>query len=145
MLRFTSEVEKLLHKINEYSIIVEGKKDRTALNSLGLNNIIDISSKDLETFVDSLSINNEYIILTDFDNEGEDKKQKIYKFFDRTKIRFNHNLRLKFQNVFKVVKIEEINKKLVLMEDDFNGKISPINDKIFDRSRFLCKRSSRKT
>ncbi len=81
----------------------------------------------------------------DFDCEGENEKQKIYKFFGKIRIRFNHNLRLKLKNLFKVIKIEEIKKNSTTMEDDYNGKISSINNKIFDRGRFLRERGSGKT
>lgn len=138
-------LSKLINDMNDYSIIVEGKKDVLSLSRLRIKNINDISGQNIETFVYKLPKNDKYVVLTDFDREGERKKQKIYKFFDKIKIRFNHNLRLKFRNISRVIKIEEIGKKSILMEDDYNGEISPINNKISNRSRFLRKRSGRKT
>lgn len=58
---------------NNDLIIVEGKKDRMALNELGLKNILYISGKPIYDVVDeALSGNPDSVsILTDYDSEGE--------------------------------------------------------------------------
>lgn len=51
-------------------IIVEGKKDKAALEKLGISNIISISRKPLYSFIESIEAK-EVIILTDLDRTGK--------------------------------------------------------------------------
>jgi len=131
--------------LKDFSLIVEGEKDKKALNFMGFDEIFVISGKTIEKFTNDLPKNKKYIVLTDFDREGELKKQRIYRFFETNKIKFNPRLRVEFQKLFKVVKIEELMKISKIMEDVQYGKISSIYNKIFNRSRILCRRYSRKT
>lgn len=51
-------------------IIVEGKKDKNALEKLGVKNVISISRKPIYAFVEGVHAK-EVIILTDLDKEGK--------------------------------------------------------------------------
>ena len=137
----THDQDKLVSRLQNFSIIVEGKKDEKALKLLDLEEVITISGKSLEDFIQELPKNAEYVVLTDFDREGELKKQRIYRFFEAEKIKYHPELRMEFKKSFKVVKIEELNKK----GDVQYGKDSSNNYKILDRSRFCRRRFGRKT
>ena len=54
-------------------IIVEGKKDKAALEKLGVMNVVAISRKPLYSFIESIE-SEEVVILTDLDKEG----RKLY-------------------------------------------------------------------
>ncbi|MCX8178528.1 MAG: toprim domain-containing protein [Candidatus Aenigmarchaeota archaeon] len=137
----THDHEKMISLLQEFSIIVEGKNDKSALEKLGIQKIYTISGKTIEKFTSELP-KDEYVILTDFDREGELKKQRIYRLVENNKIKYNPELRLKFKELFKVVKIEELNKISKIMEDVQNGKNSSIYNKILNRSRFYRRRFS---
>lgn len=64
-------------------IIVEGKKDKIALEKLGVQNVVTISRKPLYLFIESINVK-EVIILTDLDRTGK----KLYGLL-------NHNLQAK--------------------------------------------------
>ncbi len=137
----THDHEKLLSKLQSFSIIVEGKNDKKALEAFNIQEIFTISGESIEKFVSEIPKNTEYVVLTDFDREGELKKQRIYRFFEAEKIKYNPRIRNEFKKIFRVVKIEELNKK----GDVQYGKDCSIYNKIFNRSRFYRRRSSGKT
>lgn len=73
-------------------IIVEGKKDYSALKTLGIKNIIAINRKPLYKFIEEIN-RKEVIILTDLDREGK----KLYSIL-------KHNLQksgIKIDNYFR--------------------------------------------
>jgi len=51
-------------------IIVEGKKDKSALEKLGIKNVVAISRKPLYSFIECINAK-EVIILTDLDRTGK--------------------------------------------------------------------------
>ena len=71
------ELERI--RENNYLVIVEGKKDRKALENFGLKNIIYLKNKPLFEIIESVN-SKEVIILTDLDLEG----RKLF-----SKLRFN--------------------------------------------------------
>jgi 5S rRNA maturation endonuclease (ribonuclease M5) len=137
--------ERLLELIRGLTIVVEGKRDKEALNKIGISDVIDISGAPLESFVEKLDKNKEYVILTDYDSEGERKYKEICKLLQKLKFRLNLRFRRLFKSSFGVTKIEELIKISKIKEDGYNGKISTINYKIFNRSRFYRRWCSRKT
>jgi len=106
------EIEKFSKLIEQSDVIVvEGKKDKTVLYKMGLSNVIDISGKSIENFINiviSKSPEN-VIILTDFDKEGEKKFEEISKLLHHHGIKINNFTRKRFKMLFKVTKIEELN------------------------------------
>ena len=73
-------------------IIVEGKNDKSALESLGVKNIISISREPLYSFIDHI-VAKEVILLTDLDPAGK----KLYSVL-------KHNLQargVKIDNYFR--------------------------------------------
>jgi 5S rRNA maturation endonuclease (ribonuclease M5) len=137
--------EKILNSLKEFSLIVEGKRDKNVLEQLGFSNIFTIAGSSIDQFFNRLPENERYVVLTDFDSEGERKKEKIYKLFEKNKMSFNSNLRLKIKDLFKVIEIEELVKLLKLKEDVHHGEISSINYKVFNRSTFYRKWCGRET
>ncbi len=74
-------------------IIVEGKKDKIALNKLGIENI-SILNKSISNFLDPIiTENKEVIILTDLDKEGRKLYSRIKKELERNKVKVNDKYR----------------------------------------------------
>jgi len=141
------EPEKLIQDLNEFSIIVEGKRDKEALEKLGIRDIFVISGKSIDNFIDTLPKDRKYIVLTDFDKEGERKMKKIHDLLLKNKFVLNKKLRLSVKNLFRIVKIEELRKISKFKEDVYHGKISTIDYKILNRSRIhrkWCSREARR-
>jgi 5S rRNA maturation endonuclease (ribonuclease M5) len=145
---FSPKILNTLEKLKEEEglMIVEGSKDKSALRSLGFENVVSISGKSLEEFVEKIvSIKPSYVtILTDFDEEGENIASRLSNLLSLHKIKVNHTVRNKFKSL-KIHKIEELSSFKKIMGDDQNGKISSIHYKIFNRSRIFGRRNSRKT
>jgi 5S rRNA maturation endonuclease (ribonuclease M5) len=137
--------ERFIDVLRESSIIVEGKRDKEALKKIGIEDVFDISGKSLEDLDKSLDKDKKYVILTDFDREGNEQNKIISNFFEKNKIVFNPRLRRLFKKIFGITKVEEFIKFSRLKEDVYHGKISTINYKVFNRSGILRKWVSRKT
>jgi 5S rRNA maturation endonuclease (ribonuclease M5) len=77
-------------------VIVEGEKDKEALQKLGIKNVVAISRKPLFEFIEEISNKyTEVIILTDLDSEG----RKLYS-------KLKHNLQkngVKIDNQFREI------------------------------------------
>jgi 5S rRNA maturation endonuclease (ribonuclease M5) len=137
--------EKLLDILRDAAVIVEGKRDQKALKEFEIDNIFTISGESIEEFTEKLDSDYNYVVLTDFDEEGEMKNKKICKILEKFKLKFNPKLRCLVKDFFGITKIEELIKFSKLKEDVYHGEISAINYKIFNRSRFYRKWCSRKT
>lgn len=138
------ELEKSLEKFRDMNLIVEGKRDKEVLESIGFENVFVIGGERLEDFVEKLPDDKEFVILTDFDDEGEKKNKKLMKLLQKSKRKINLRLRVFFKKLFLVSKVEEV-KKFFNIKGGFYGEVSAINDKILNRSRFYRKWCSRKT
>lgn len=85
------ELNALLKTLPPIPIIVEGKKDKRALEDLGLTNIITLD-KPLYRVVESIK-SKEISILTDFDKKGKELYQKLKQECSREGIKVNNKLR----------------------------------------------------
>lgn len=145
---FITDIVRKLDVLNNDGtlIVVEGKRDKKALNTLGLTNVEDISGKPLDVFVEKIKFINpeSVILLSDFDKEGKKIESQLTKLFHVEGIKINSHMRRYIKNLLHVHRIEEIQFKKIL-EDDYYGKACSINDKIFNRSKILMRRNSRKT
>ena len=68
-------LENFIEKLKESNklIIVEGKKDRIALESFGISNIIELSKDPIFSIIEKISeSNDDCIILTDLDRKGRE-------------------------------------------------------------------------
>ena len=140
------DIERLVEDLVDFSVIVEGKRDRIALEKLGFKNIFTFSGNSVEDFIEKLPKNRRYVILTDFDKEGELLKSKIDEIMSKNGFDINNRLRLSVKNSFGINQIEELIKISKIKEDVYYGKISTINYKIFNRNgvfRKWCSREAR--
>lgn len=102
------EFQELIDKViaSNILIIVEGKKDRKALEKLGLTNIIELSKKPLYQIVEEVSeSNNECLILTDLDKKGKELYGRLNSDLQRRGVKVNNKLR---EFIFKNTKIRQI-------------------------------------
>ena len=75
-------------------VIVEGKKDRLALQTFGINNIVELSKKPLFEIVEYiLSFNQECIILTDLDKKGRELYSKLSSDLQKHGIKIDNKFR----------------------------------------------------
>ncbi|MBI2542916.1 MAG: toprim domain-containing protein [Candidatus Aenigmarchaeota archaeon] len=109
----TIEQIKFLEKMKETDkkVIVEGMNDKNALKKLGVNNLLDISGKATYSVIEKLMTDNtsEVIILTDFDREGVKKFKELAKLLNHNGIKTDDNMRKRFRQIFRIIKIEELN------------------------------------
>ncbi|MBD3156142.1 MAG: toprim domain-containing protein [Candidatus Aenigmarchaeota archaeon] len=136
-------IEKLVENLLDFSVIVEGKRDRLALERMGFSDIFTISGDSIESFVEKLPRENKYVILTDFDREGEKLNLSLSEIMFKNNFEINNRLRKSVKGCFGVTQIEELIKFSKIMEDVYYGKISTINYKIFNRSKIFRRWSSR--
>ncbi len=100
---------KLLEQINELKkkiIIVEGKKDKKALEELGLKNIITLSKKPIYKIIEEIAEKaKEVVILTDLDNEGKKMFDKLNSGLQCHGVKVDNKFRL---FLFKKTKLRQI-------------------------------------
>jgi len=143
----SSKINEISYILGSDTIIVEGIRDRQALNKFGINNVVEISGKPLIELADSIAATNRrnITILTDFDEDGEQIKSQLTNYLSYHGIKPNAFARNRLRSLFKIQKIEELTQFTKFMEDDYTGKASPIYDKIFYRSRIHNRRRGGKT
>jgi len=104
-------LEELLEHINKIKqsnqlIIVEGKKDKRALQNFGIKNIIELNKKPLFEIVENISNNNEEcIILTDLDRQGKELYGKLNSGLQQRGVKIDNNFR---NFLFKNTKLRQI-------------------------------------
>ncbi|MGB9748854.1 MAG: toprim domain-containing protein [Candidatus Woesearchaeota archaeon] len=79
-------------KIEKSKIIVEGLKDKKALKSCGVKNLVVLKGP-LYKFVEDLSSEREVIILTDTDYEGRKLYRRLKRDFEMFGVRVNYEYR----------------------------------------------------
>lgn len=101
---FIKHIEKI--KYSNTIVIVEGKKDRAALNKFGITNIIELTKKPLFQIVEEVANSNEEcIILTDLDKKGKEIYGKLNSDLQKHGVKVNN----KFRNfLFKNTKLRQI-------------------------------------
>ena len=87
-------------------VIVEGKKDKIALEKLGISNIITLSKKPIFEIIEDASKNNkEILILTDLDKEGKKLFGKLNSGFLNNGVKVDKKFR---EFLFKNTKLRQI-------------------------------------
>jgi 5S rRNA maturation endonuclease (ribonuclease M5) len=86
-------------------IIVEGKKDKNALNSLGINNIMTLKEPIYKIVEESSAKNKKVIILTDLDKEGKELYGKLNSELQRFGVDIDNRFR---EFLFKNTTLREI-------------------------------------
>ncbi|MBI2557883.1 toprim domain-containing protein [Candidatus Woesearchaeota archaeon] len=118
------EINYLIEKIKSSNIliIVEGKKDKAALQKLGINNIKELSKKPLFQIIEEIAEHNdECIILTDLDREGKLLYSKLNSNLQKHGVKINNHFR---EFLFKHTKLRQIEGIYSYLED---AKIKPLN------------------
>lgn len=108
---FEENQEKFLTRMqnNRSLIIVEGKKDSRVLREVGLENIMEISGKQLEKVADLVKEKqSEVIILTDYDKEGVAQYKRLKNLLVSSDIKIDDTARRDFRKIFPINRIEEL-------------------------------------
>lgn len=77
---------------NNYLVVVEGKKDKMALNSLGVRNVITLKNRPLFEVVEKIN-EKDVVILTDLDAEGRRLFSKLRHHLQRSGVRIHNKVR----------------------------------------------------
>ncbi len=96
---------RILRESNK-TIIVEGKKDKEALNKIGVKKVVTLSKKPVYKVVEDTAKNNkEVIILTDLDKEGKKLFGKLNSGLQSLGVRVDKRPR---EFLFKKTKLRQI-------------------------------------
>ena len=94
-------------KENNSIKIVEGKKDKKALESLEINKVFPLNGKPLHEIIEKFQDEKEIILLTDLDYEGKKLYSSLSKQFEKEKVKINNKFR-KFLFEYKITNIESL-------------------------------------
>ena len=87
-------------------VIVEGRKDKSALEKLGISNVIQLNKKPLFQIVEEVSNSNkECIILTDLDKKGKEIYGKLNSNLQKHGVKVNNKFR---EFLFRHTKLRQI-------------------------------------
>jgi len=104
------EIKELISELSKSNklIIVEGPKDKKALNKLGINNyIVVLTKKPLFEIIENISkITDEVIILTDFDKKGKELYGKLNSGLQKYGVKVDHYFREWLQRNTKLSHVE---------------------------------------
>ena len=101
---FNNHIEKIIS--SNTLVIVEGKKDRIALEKFGIRNIVELNKKPLFQIAEEISnSNDECVILTDLDKKGKELFGKLNSGLQKNGVRVNNQLR---EFLFKHTKLRQI-------------------------------------
>ena len=103
---------KLIRDLQLYSeknlIVVEGKRDKEVLEELKIKNVYAI----YEVKRLNLKKYREVLILTDRDKKGKKIYKHLYLYFTSEGLIINEQLRKRFFEVFRVIRVEELRTKI---------------------------------
>ncbi len=115
MNRNKQDVIDTLEEFKDYEdtvFIVEGKRDKAALISLGIKNIITYSSNSNSIEKTAYNVKksgfSNVVILTDFDEPGKRLNESLVLRLREYDINPNEHLRNKFKKKFRITDIEEM-------------------------------------
>ncbi|MBI4399897.1 toprim domain-containing protein [Candidatus Micrarchaeota archaeon] len=126
MRKYPIKVSKLQHKakllkrtleeIKDSLIIVEGKRDKEALKEISLNNVIAINANPNVAY--KLQGYDEAIVLTDFDENGEELCLRLSAVLEANNIKPNLEIRRRLRYILGIKYIEEICTKIKEFEKE---------------------------
>lgn len=102
------ELNNFIEKIKNSNtlVIVEGKKDKAALQKLGIENVIELSKKPIFQIVEEVANSNEEcVILTDLDKKGKEIYGKLNSNLQKNGVKVNNKFR---EFLFKHTKLRQI-------------------------------------
>ena len=104
MEEFYTHIRKI--KNSNTLVVVEGKKDKIALQKLGIHNIMELSKKPLYQIAEEISnSNDECVVLTDLDKKGKEIYGKLNSNLQRNGVKVNNKFR---EFLFKHTKLRQI-------------------------------------
>ena len=93
-------------KISNVLVIVEGKKDRIALESFGISNVVELNKKPLFAIVEEITDKaKECIILTDLDKKGKELYGKLNSDLQKRGIKVDNKFR---EFLFRHTKLRQL-------------------------------------
>lgn len=103
------ELEEILGEMKQdkRKKIVEGKRDKEALNELGIKNIETLKQRPLRKIA-SETKGKEVVLLTDFDRRGKEIASKLIKLFRARGVKTALNYKKKLGRLKGISEIEEI-------------------------------------
>lgn len=87
------EILEAIGKVKKKRILVEGKKDKKALERLGCTKISTLEDKALFEVVEAIT-EKEIVLLTDLDSEGKKLYAQLKKMFAQRGVMIDDSLRL---------------------------------------------------
>ena len=118
MNKYYDEIMENIKKLRESSavVIVEGIKDKLALEELELKNIVTLNKRPLFEVIEEVSDNyKECAILTDLDKEGKKLFGKLNSGLSQHGVKVDNNLR---EFLFKKTKLRQIEGLYSYTEND---------------------------
>ena len=113
-IEFSEHIDKI--KQSETIVIVEGKKDKIALQRFGIKNIIELNKKPIFEIIENISSKNkDCIILTDLDKQGKELYGKLNSGLQQHGVRINNNFR---NFLFKNTHLRQIEGLATYMENN---------------------------
>ena len=107
------ELLQLIKRLEGKAVIVEGKKDRRALEELGVTNIFSLNSPLFSVVEEVAAKFGEAAVLTDLDREGKQLYGKLSKDLKKSGVKVDDSLR---NFLFKKTKLRQIEGLLSLAE-----------------------------
>ncbi|MBN2052171.1 toprim domain-containing protein [Candidatus Woesearchaeota archaeon] len=83
---------EMVEKYKQYLVIVEGKRDKVALEELGFEHIMPLNGRPLYDVAENVQ-EKQVIILTDLDKKGEEIYSRIKKDLDKRGVEVDDTLR----------------------------------------------------
>ncbi len=92
--QFLVKLRQFNRKHPDWAVLVEGKRDRRALERLGIENVIDLKGRKFHDVAEYLSENFKgVVLLTDFDPEGEGIFSKLSRILKRYGLKVDGSFR----------------------------------------------------
>ncbi|MFH0986605.1 MAG: toprim domain-containing protein [Candidatus Micrarchaeota archaeon] len=102
--------------------LVEGKRDKQALETLGIKNIYKIHNSPLSTLADRISAQtNEAIILTDFDRRGKQLLERLSELLEGSGVKVNKDYRRMLRLMTGIKYIEELDRRYEKIKNECRG------------------------
>lgn len=107
------EVKNLIDKYKEFPVIVEGKRDRKSLESLGFQQIVVLNKALYEIVEGIASKHKTVLILTDFDNEGKKLYAYLFKHLTMCGVKIENEFRHFLMKNTPIRQIEGLSKYII--------------------------------
>jgi len=103
----------------EREVIVEGKRDRIALQKLGIRNRITLINQSPDVVAGRVASHgaSEAVVLTDFDRTGEELAHRITEALESHGVKPDLDIRRRLRYIFGVLFIEELGTKVAEFQE----------------------------